>query len=222
MSNNDLNLAAATGKVSTDIGFKLKGENNFSLWALRIKVLLKSLGAWDEPNDKPKLVDVAHNVILGNCTIELQELMLESKSAIECWVYLFEKFRNKTLGSQLKAIMDITNHRFIKCEDKEFVEFRELVRALRAAFGAETISIDLLGVILALAHLPARHKTTRVSLQAKSGLDLAAIEKAVSEEQALSGVAGTGSALYGQTRGPNCEHGREQATKRAKATRRRR
>ncbi len=68
-SSTEVALAAAAvnaNRISTDIGFKLTGLSNYSVWAYRVQSLLAALDCWDSETQSPKKSATALHAILSN------------------------------------------------------------------------------------------------------------------------------------------------------------
>jgi hypothetical protein len=199
-----------TGKASVSLNYKLTGEDTYQLWVFKIKILLVHLGSWDSTTDKPMDTPTAFLAITSNCNEEISTLLLDCKSAPECWELFKTKWATPTSTSKIQALRSLTNFRF-----SDFTTLKSIRRTLNTVFGTDPINVtDLLGFIT-ISCLPERFSASRTLLEKesetnKNNLKLEAIETIIISQQDILDINNSThpqTALIGK-QANRCCHGR--------------
>ena len=205
-STPDVQPVVTASRISVDIGFKLKGLSNYTSWSIRVKILLSSLGCWDNDTDQPFESSIAHNAILHNTDENTLQVLLDKTNAIECWDALKDKYRGDSTAAKMKSMQELVAFRFNSCTDSEFAAFKEISRNFLAAFNKPIEPANFITMI-AMAHLPQKLNSVRIHMQSRSNLTFEDMEKEIASEVALTRSS---SALVASSR--KCQHNRDEPT----------
>lgn len=197
--------APVSSRISVDIGFKLKGATNYTLWRYRIKLLLGSLDWWNHQADMPMEGMHVHNAIVHNVDNVNLEQLVDEPTAVGAWKFLHDRYRSTTTATRVQTLQEVMDFRFSAVNDTEFAALKEIGRKFESAYGANLSAKELI-MMMGLARLPHRLDAVRVSLQSRPSLTLDIVEKEVLNESALSKSS---SALAVNGNSFKCPHNRK-------------